>query len=97
MTSSAATGLGHVISHHTMSSTTTTRYQGVTTIGRDDIYVVKVSLNVGNIGTGNVYSFLMIAGSSYSDLMTGLGYTDMHEREQLCAVFRRLYCLVVDM
>ena len=44
-----------------------------------------------------MYSFLMRAGSSYSELMAGLGYTDVQEREQLCAVFRRLYRLVVDL
>ena len=32
-----------------------------------------------------MYSFLMRAGSSYSDLMAGLGYTDMQESEQHCA------------
>ena len=38
----------------------------------------------------NWQSFLMRAGSSYSELMAGLGYTDVRERKQLCAVFRRL-------
>ena len=37
-----------------------------------------------------MYSFLMRAGSSYSELTAGLGYTDVQEREQLRAVFRRL-------
>ena len=62
-----------------------------------DVYVGHVSFNIGNIGTGNVYSFLMRAGSSYSELMAGLGYTDVLEREQLRAVFRRLHRLVVDL
>ena len=62
-----------------------------------DVYVGNVSFNVGNIGAGNVYSFLMRAGSSYSELMAGLGYTDVQEREQLRAVLRRLYRLVVDL
>ena len=44
-----------------------------------------------------MYPFLMRAGSGYSELMAGLGYTEEHEREQLCAVFRRLYRLVVDL
>ena len=35
--------------------------------------------------------------SSYSELMVGLGYTDVQEREQICAVFRRLYHSVVDL
>ena len=61
------------------------------------VYVGHVSFNVGNIGTGNVYSFLMRARSSYSELMAGLGYTDVQEREQLRAVFMRLYRLVVDL
>ena len=39
----------------------------------------------------------MKAGSSYSELMAGLGYTDVPEREQLHVVFRRLYRLVVDL
>ena len=62
-----------------------------------DVYVGHVSFNVGNIGNGNVYSFLTRAGSSYSELMAGLGYTDVQEREQLCAVFRSLCRLVVDL
>ena len=67
-----------------------------------------VSFNVDNIGTCNVYSFLTRAGSSYSDLMTGLGYSDVQEREQLRAVYRlvmvwggicgeqRTYLIVID-
>ena len=62
-----------------------------------DVYVGHFSFNIGNIGTSNVYSFLMKAGSSYSELMAGLGYTDVQERERLRAVFRRLYRLVVDL
>ena len=91
---------------HCISSTTTAWYQGLPTIQRDDIDKATSTLtitlgmpifNVGNIGNGNVYSFLMRAGSSYSELMAGLGYTDVQEREQLRAVFRRLYRLVVDL
>ena len=40
---------------------------------------------------------LMRAGSSYPELMPGLGYTDVLEREQLRAVYRRLYRLVEDL
>ena len=45
----------------------------------------------------HVYSFLMRAGSIYSSLTAGLRCTDVLEREQLRAVFRRLYRLVVDL
>ena len=62
-----------------------------------DVYGGHIRFNVGNIGTGYVYSFLIRAGSSYSELLAGLGYTDMQEIEQLCAVFRGLYHLVVDL
>ena len=55
-------------------------------------FVEYISFNVGNIETGNVYSFLMRAGSSYSKMMAGLGYTNVQEREQLRAVFRRWIC-----
>ena len=62
------------------------------------VYVGHVSFNVGNIGSGNVYYlFLMRTGFSYSQLMAGLGYIDVQEREQLRAVFRRPYRLVVDL
>ena len=86
------------------SSTTTAWYLGLSTIQRDDIgnidfddNIGHAKFNVGNIGTGNMYSFLMRSGFSYSELMAGLRYTNVQEREQLCAVFRRLYCLVVDL
>ena len=72
-------------------------YDSIVSRPIDDVYVGHVSFNVGNIGTGNVYSFLMRAGSSYSELMAGLGYTDVQEREQLRDVFRRLYRLVVGL
>ena len=62
-----------------------------------DVYVGHISFNVGNIGTGNVYTFLIRASSSYSELLAGLGYTDVQERERLRAVFRRLYHLVMDL
>ena len=62
-----------------------------------DVYGGHISFNVGNIGTGFVFSFLLRAGSCYSELMAGLGYTDVQEIELLRAVFRRLYHLVVDL
>ena len=37
--------------------------------------VGHVSFNVGNIGTGKVYLCPMRTGSSYLELMAGLGYT----------------------
>ena len=46
-----------------------------------DVNVGHVSFNMSNIGTGNVYSFPMRAGSSYSELMERRGYTDVHKRE----------------
>ena len=71
-----------------MSSTMTTWYQGLSTIQRArrgnndfDVYFGLVRFNIGN-----VYSLLTRAGSSYSELMAGLGYTDVQERKALCCV-----------
>ena len=104
VTSSAATGLGHAW------------YLSLSTIQRDDIdettsistFKLGMSQTVAYIGTGNVYSFLMRASASYSELMAELGYTDVQERERerereressenssvLCSGD---YCLVVDL
>ena len=102
--SSAATGLGHVICHHTTPSTTTAWYQGLSTIQRDDIDEATSTFTLGTSVSTLVTSelvtcsfFLMRAGSRYSELMAGLGYSDVQEREQLRAVFRRPYGLVVDL
>ena len=105
VTSSAVTGLGRVISRHTERRRLRQHgirayrpFRGMTLTRQNQLQrLIWVSFNVGNIGTGNVYSFLMRAGSSYSELMAGLGYTYVQEREHLCAVFRRLYHLVVDL
>ena len=76
VTSSAATGLGPVISRHTVRRRL--RRHGIRVYRPFrgmifDIFVGPVSFNVGNIGTGNVYSFMMRAGSTYSEMMAGLG------------------------
>ena len=104
VTSSAATGLGHVTSHHTTPSTTTAWYQGLSTIQRNIIDEATSTFTLGTSVSTLVTSelvtcsfFLMIAGSRYSELMAGLGYSDVQEREQLRAVFRRPYGLVVDL
>ena len=66
---------------HCTSSTTTAWYQDISTIQDDIDEATSTSFTLGD-----VYSFLVRAGSSYSELMTQLGYTDMQEREQLCAI-----------
>ena len=77
------------------SSTTTAWYRGLSTIQWDDIdearststFTLDTSIfNVGNIGTGNVHSFLMRTGSRYSELMAGLIYQSAGERTAPCCV-----------
>ena len=77
VTSSAATGLGHVISRHTVRRRL--RQHGIkayrpfrgTTLTRQHLHqrLHWACFNVGNSGAGNVYYVLMRAGSSYSELM----------------------------
>ena len=90
----------HQSSHCTPS---TAWYQGISTIPRDVIDEATSNLtftlgtSVSTLATSELATctLLMRAGSSYSELMAGL--TDVQEIEQLRAVFRRLYRLVVDL
>ena len=84
----------YIVNYDSMLSGPINHSEGWRWWGKIIVFVGHVNFN---IGTGNMYSFLMRAGSSYSELMAGLGYTNVQEREQLCAVFRRLYHLVVDL
>ena len=94
--SSAATGLGHVTSHHTTPSTTTAWYQGISTIQRDIIDEATSTFTLGTSVSTLVTSELVTCSFFSDESRFQLFRADGRTRIYRCAGERTAPCCVQE-